>query len=99
MSDLGTLALYSASTAGINAAAKVSKGGDPVPGLVAAGLLFGLFAVIGSMWRYDIVKAIAGVMLLAAILGNGVAFFQSLGKIVTSAQSGARTVIPSPTTR
>lgn len=93
-SDLGTLTLYVGSTAGINAVSKISKGADPVPGLIASGLLFGLFAVVGSMWRFDIVKAVAGVMLLAAILINGVPFFQSLGAVANGLATGTATVIP-----
>jgi len=94
MSDLGTLTLYVGTTAGINAVSKISKEADPVPGLIASGLLFGLFAVVGSMWRYDVVKAIAAVMLLAAILINGIPFFQSLGKLANGLTTGVRTVVP-----
>jgi len=94
MADLGDLALYVGSSAAINAVSKVSKREDPVPGLIASGILFGLFAIIGSLWRFDVVKAIAAVMLLAAILTNGVKFIQSLSSIASLAQSGVRTAVP-----
>lgn len=93
MSDLSTLAMYMGSTAGINAVAKIQKGGDPVPGMIASGLLFGVFAVVGSLWRMDIFKAIAAVMLLAAVLTGGVAFFGALGKLASGLQSGAKTPV------
>jgi membrane associated rhomboid family serine protease len=98
MSDLGTVALYSGVTAGINAVSNIHKGKDPVPGLIASGALFGLFAIAGSAWRWDVVKALAAVMLLGAILINGVAVFNSIGKFVNSYTIQPRTVItPTPT--
>lgn len=96
MSDLGTLTLYMAGSAGINAVSKVSKQEDPTPGLIASGMLFGIFAIVGAMWRYDVVKAIAGLMLLSAILVQGAQFFKTLSKLAGSIQTGTRTAIPVP---
>jgi hypothetical protein len=99
VSDLGAVAMYSGVTAGVNAVSNIHKGKDPVPGLIASGVLFGLFAIVGSAWRWDVVKALAGVMLLAAILINGVPVFNALGKFVNSFTVQPRTVITTPAPR
>ena len=81
--DVAQLGLYVGVAAGINAVSQIQKKADPAPGLIASGILFGLFSIVGSLWRFDLVKAIAAVMLLGSILIQGAGVFNSLSQIVT----------------
>lgn len=93
-SDLASVTLFVGTSAGINAVNKVSKQADPVPGLIASFTLFAVFAIIGSIWRWDVVKAIAAVMLLSTVLFQGVPLFNTLSKFVSALNSNVRTAVP-----
>lgn len=95
MSDITQLGLYVGSTAVINSSYQIANKQDPVPGLIGAGVLFGLltFGSLIAGGRFEIAKAIALVTLLAALLYRGLPLLTALQNLIT----GAQTIPKSPT--
>lgn len=85
MTDNGQLAGIVGTATAIQVTYTLSKGGDPVPNIVTGGIFLVLLIVLGYAFggNYSIPKAIAGVTLLAVILGKGVTILQQVNKLLT----------------
>jgi hypothetical protein len=95
MSDLGKLGGALGAATAINTSYQISKGVDPVPSIVTAGIFFGLLAVAGSLFGDGgkrVAKYFGYLILLAVILGRGYPVLQSIGKL-----AGGLTVTPTKT--
>lgn len=88
MSDTIDIALYMGTTAAINAVSSISKQKNPIPSAVATGGLFLFLVVIASLWRSDIAKAFAGLILVVNVIAHGFPLIAAVGKLVTGLQIG-----------
>lgn len=86
MTENGQLAGIVGAATAIQVTYTISKGGDPVPNIVTAGVFLALLIMLGYALggNYSLSKGIAGVTLLAVILGKGVPVLMQLNKFVTS---------------
>ena len=69
----------------INTTYQISKGQDPVPSIVTAGLFFALLAGVGSLGGergLRVAKILASVILLGVVLGRGYSLFENINKFV-----------------
>jgi hypothetical protein len=84
MSDIGKIGGAIGAATAINTSYQISKGVDPVPSLVAAGIFFGLLAGAGSLFGDGgkrVAKYFAYLILLAVVLGRGYPLLQSITKL------------------
>jgi len=82
-SDQGQLTLMMAVATGINAGYQVSKKRDPVPTVIASGSAYFVLSIAGSLTRYDVVNAIAGVYLLGSIIFRAAPIITAVTKLAT----------------
>lgn len=96
-SDLGKIGAAIGAATAINTSYQISKGVDPVPSLVTAGLFFALLAGGSSLFGSGgqrVGKWFAYLILLAVILGRGYPLLQNIGKF-----TAGLTVTPTSPTR
>lgn len=100
--DVTQLGLVVGTAAFINVTYTVQKGRDPVPPLVASGIMFSGLAVFGQLAnRFELAIAFAWVFLIASLISRGIPMLQSATAVVTakpptnSANSGSTISGPS----
>lgn len=81
--DQGQLTVLMATATAINASYQLSKKRDPVPVVIASGTAFVILSVAGSLTRYDVVNALAGVYLLGSIVFRATPLIVAVSKLVT----------------
>lgn len=97
MSDVTQLTLVVGSAALINSVANVKENRDPVPPIVASGVMLGSLALFGELTRrFDLAIALAYVFLIASIVMRGIPLIRTTTSI---ARSQAPATIPGPITR
>ena len=102
-SDLGKIGGALGAATAINTSYQISKGIDPVPSVVTAGILFGLVAGGSSLFGNGgqrVGKYFAYLILLAVILGRGYPLLQSIQKLtagLTVSPKASNTIPASPT--
>ena len=102
MSDLTKLGATLGAATAINTSYQISKGVDPVPSLVTAGIFFGLLAGAGSLFGAGgqrVAKYFGYLILLAVILGRGYPLLQSITKLAggLTVKPTVQTIPASPT--
>jgi hypothetical protein len=103
MSDLGKIGGALGAATAINTSYQISKGVDPVPSLVTAGIFFGLLAGVGSLFGAGgqrVAKYLAYLILLAVILGRAYPLLQSIQKLtagLTVSPKSSNLIPASPT--
>jgi alpha-beta hydrolase superfamily lysophospholipase len=92
MSDAGSVAGLVAGATAIQVVSQVQAGRDPVPNIITAGVFLGALIALGALLggRYEIPKLIAGVTLLAVILGKGYPLLVNVNKLILGAQTSAK---------
>jgi hypothetical protein len=76
----------------IQVISQVQNGKDPVPNIITAGIFLGALIGLGALLggRYEIPKLIAGVTLLAVILGKGYPLLVNVNKLILGAQTQSK---------
>ena len=98
--DLGKIGVAIGSATAINTSYQISKGIDPVPSLVTAGIFFALVAGGSSLFGAGgqrVGKYFAYLILLAVILGRGYPVLENIGKLVGGLTVKPKTVNLTPT--
>ena len=83
-SDLGKIGGAIGAATAINTSYQISRGIDPVPSLVTAGIFFALLAGGSSLFGpggQRVGKWFAYLILLAVILGRGYPLLENIGKL------------------
>lgn len=88
--DVGQLAIISAATIAINTANAAKEGKDIVTPIIAGGVAFAGLSFVGQLWRWDLVNAIAGVFLLAALINRGLPLISGAVNIATTHKPAAK---------
>lgn len=88
--DLGRLMLYVALGAAFNIVPAVQKGRDASPIVIGNIFLFVALAMLGSIWRYDVARMLAGIYLLSSFLLRGVPFVTGAITALTSFTNTAK---------
>jgi len=99
-SDLGKIGGAIGAATAINTSYQISKGIDPVPSLVTAGIFFGLLAGGSSLFGSGgqrVGKYFAYLILLAVVLGRGYPLLENVGKLVGGLSVTPKTTNPTPT--
>lgn len=84
-SELVKVATTLGAATAINTSYQITKGIDPVPSIVTAGIFFGLLAAVSAPFGdkgYRAAKLFASVILFAVILGRGYPLFQQIQKLI-----------------
>lgn len=88
-----TVAGYLGTATAIVSINQVSKGKDPIPSIVTAGVFFGLLILLGTLLgdaSYKAIRILAATILFAVILGQGYPLFQTLTKLTTGVTTPVR---------
>lgn len=78
MSEISKIALLVTLAAVMNILPQLAKKKDVVPTLLANLVLFLILSVTGSLWRYDVVKGLAVLYLVASFIAQGIPFTNSV---------------------
>ena len=92
MSDAGNVAGLVAGATTITVISQVQNGKDPIPNIITAAVFLGALIALGALLggRYEIPKLIAGVTLLAVILGKGYPLLVNVNKLILGAQTQSK---------
>lgn len=83
--DVTQLGLVVGTAAFINVTYSVQRNRDPVPPLVASGIMYGGLAVFGQLSnRFELAIAFAWVFLIASLISRGIPMLQSATAAVTA---------------
>lgn len=88
--DATQLALITMVTAAINTANAAKEGKDIVTPLIASGVGYVALSITGQLWRWDLVNAIAGVILVGAIINRGLPLINGAVTIATTQKKAAK---------
>lgn len=84
-SQIGQIGAILGGATVINTTYQIGKGIDPVPSIVTAGIFFAMLVGLGSLGGdrgLRVAKVLAGVILLAIILGRGYSLLENINKLV-----------------
>lgn len=98
--DVGKIGGAIGAATAINTSYQISKGVDPVPSLVTAGIFFALLVGGSSLFGAGgqrVGKWFAYLILLAVILGRGYPLLENVGKLVGGLTVTPKKVNPTPT--
>ena len=83
MGDFSRLAIIIGAATLINETARIREGKEPVSPLIGAGVLFAMLAIVGSIWRWDIVIIMAVLFLVSSLVLKGVPTVQALSQLIS----------------
>lgn len=84
MADIGEVAVLVGGTALINTAYAARHGVSPVGPLVSAGLTMGALSLVGTLWRWDVCVALAGLFLVSSAVFRGIPLIEDATTLASS---------------
>lgn len=81
--DIGEVAILVGATALVNTTYAVRHSYSPVGPLVSAGLTMGALSLVGSLWRWDICVALAGLFLVSSAVFRGLPLIEDASALAT----------------
>lgn len=82
MADISNVALLVGVATAVNVTARVREGKEPASPIIGAVILFAFLATIGSIWRWDIVYAIALLFVISSFVIKGKPFVAAVTQLV-----------------
>ena len=99
MSDVGKIGGALGAATAINTSYQISRGTDPVPSIVTAGILFALLAGAGSLagaGGLRVAKFFAYLILLGVVLGRGANLLTNVQKLTAGLTASPKKTNPIP---
>lgn len=85
MNGLGTTGLLVGGATVINVVARAREGKEVASPIIASVILFAALSFIGSVWRWDIIIAIAALFFLSSLIIKGAALIRTTSTLISGA--------------